>query len=249
MAQGERDDAAFPAADAHGGAAERGPSDLPAQSFRLRAARSTSFTVPNPQLGRQTGSQYLAILDFDQTLAASEVSFFDADTSDVVEEVFGGATRYERLSAFMIDTISRGVLLAIVSFNSAGVIKQVLHAAGWTEHFGDRVYGRDEVHRYNSSKAACISHELIKPLHLTAQDVIFVDDDAHNCRAVLQLGAKVVHVNHRGGMGEAEVAAVSVWLEQRSRSFGRSSFTNAICSLARQVNSRLKLNGGQDLPV
>lgn len=200
----------------------------------------SSSPPPQASLGLKPGERCLAVLDFDQTLASSEVSYFEAESDDVLEAVFGGSARHAQLSAFLNDLISRGVVLAIVSFNSAQLIKRVLSAAGWTDHFDERIFGSDEVHRYNYSKALCISHALIKPLLLAPEDVIFVDDCAHNCRTVMELGVKAVHVNRKGGMGEPEVDAVRKWLE--SRALNRASFTDAVSQLA--VPSAVK-----ELPV
>jgi FMN phosphatase YigB (HAD superfamily) len=205
--------------------------------------------------GRQTGALFLVVLDFDQTLAVSEISFFEASSGDVRVEVFGGVPRHDLLSRFLLELSSRGASLAIVSYNSAVLIRQILRAVGWEAHFGDRVYGRDEVHRYNHSKSACIKHELMQPLRIVSADTIFVDDDAHNCRAVMQLGVRAVHINHPGGMGEKEMGAVMEWVDARVRAVHRkSSFSSAIGSLRQSVADRLKRTGdargnSHNLPV
>ncbi|KAJ1632861.1 hypothetical protein T492DRAFT_1143142 [Pavlovales sp. CCMP2436] len=184
---------------------------------------------------RRTGGKLLAVLDFDKTLACEDVSFFDLDQDDVCAAVFGGEERFARLNAFLLGLASNGVLLAIVSFNSAGLIRRVLQAAQWVPHFGNRVFGLDEVHRYNSSKGACISHELVRPLRIAPEDVIFVDDSANNCRSVKQIGAMVVHVNRGGGMGEPDFAAVLEWLSARAQPGRRSPVAGALGALSRRL--------------
>lgn len=158
-----------------------------------------------------------AIFDFDQTLAVDEVAEFDEDVEDARETVMGGLERCHEVGAHLRGLAEQGVLLGIISFNTLRTIRSVLQCLGWAHLFGDRIWGDMQVCGHNFSKGSCLQEEVLRAFAVRAEDAIFVDDSADNCRDVLRTcpGVTVVHVVRGSGMRPTEMGQVSAWVADR----------------------------------
>lgn len=121
----------------------------------------------------------LAIFDFDQTLAATEVSPF-IGRADMRDRGFGGAERVRMLHAMLVElTTQCSVICAICSVNSKDVIQPALQTLDLLGFFQSaNIYDRAYYENCRCSKSRVISDAIV-PIATggLAQDVLFVDDD------------------------------------------------------------------------
>lgn len=176
----------------------------------------------------------LLALDFDCTLAAREINF-DADLwADMRVAGFGGVDRVQALDALFSELSDRGVELAIVSYNSSAVCRKALRAVGLARHFPpDRVFGSDTFCTTSSvrnspaspvapgrwRKDLLIEQLLLSPLGISADALLFVDDDASHIADVAQslpsaqtlLLSPAEHCETAQGIQGAQMEAIRRW--------------------------------------
>ncbi|KAL1504326.1 hypothetical protein AB1Y20_010732 [Prymnesium parvum] len=177
------------------------------------------------------------VFDFDQTLSAEEIGMYH-DHSNMMERGFGGAHRVEQLRRLLHRLQQGGALLFIVSYNSKKVICKALQIVGLAAYFdAARIFGREtwECQRGSGrwSKAAVVRDEIVAPLALPPQGLLFVDDDPAHCHDVAAAfpDARVIAVPReprnrragglpRGGVQPAHLEAICGWAKARGAYVG-----------------------------
>jgi len=132
----------------------------------------------------------IAVFDFDQTLAADEVTNW-IDRASMVPRGFGGAERVAMLRECLQQLTSEHLVpLAICSVNSKDIIKPALQTAGLFGFFGsaadDNIFDREQWAACGGLKSRVIA-ELILPRFggaSTGEGLLFVDDDPGHVRDV-----------------------------------------------------------------
>ena len=76
----------------------------------------------------------VCVFDFDQTLAADEVTFL-LDRASMVDRGFGGPERISMLRAMLTALTEHKVVLAVCSLNSRDVIRLALTSVGLSDFF------------------------------------------------------------------------------------------------------------------
>ncbi|KAJ1639748.1 hypothetical protein T492DRAFT_934187 [Pavlovales sp. CCMP2436] len=168
-------------------------------------------------------------IDFDGTLAVRDVAPWD------MTAVFGNKQRVEQVGDWLRELKGLGSSLQIVSRNARAVIKPCVQHAGWTDLF-DEIFGREDVERYSAwhgRKSVLLGKLLVAKNGLRCEDVLFVDDDASNCRDVEKHlpGMGIVHVKGKRGLESDDMQKVVAWARLRDSQAGvlhhQSSFSNA----------------------
>jgi hypothetical protein len=134
-----------------------------------------------------THAARIAVFDFDQTLAADEVTNW-IDRASMAARGFGGSERIAMLRECLQRLTSEySVPLAICSVNSRDKIKPALQTAGLFEFFGSsNIFDRDQWQACGQLKSRVIA-ELILPCFggaRTGEGLLFVDDDPGHVRDV-----------------------------------------------------------------
>lgn len=206
----------------------------------------------------------LLALDFDCTLASREINF-DADLwASMLESGFGGADRVQALDALFSElSDTHGVELAIVSYNSSAVIRKALRAVGLARHFPpERVFGSDAFVTTSSlrnspvspvapgrwRKDILIQQLLLSPLGLSADGLLFVDDDASHIDDVAQTlpSAQTLLLTPDGesetaqGIQGAQMEAIRRWAAGDEPDSPREVMSDRLSHLSvQQVSDRL----------
>ena len=143
----------------------------------MPAARVHSTALPNVRR--------VAVFDFDQTLAADEISIWGWD--NIVDRGFGGEERVAMMRAMLQQLREQGAACAIVSFNTKTTIERALSAINLLGFFRrDLIFGRDNVKwpEEGWKKSSVIGQRILAPLGLADSELFFMDDDPSNVRDV-----------------------------------------------------------------
>ena len=133
----------------------------------------------------------VCVFDFDQTLAADEVTFL-LDRASMVDRGFGGPERISMLRAMLTALTEHKVVLAVCSLNSRDVIRLALTSVGLSDFFEPTmIFDRSDYVRCGSLKSQVILRAILPKVLMSSQaNTLFVDDDpAHIKDATLRLRA------------------------------------------------------------
>lgn len=129
----------------------------------------------------------LAVFDFDQTLAAAEVSPW-IDRAGMQDRGFGGAERVRMLRDMLTElTVTHGVTCAVCSLNCKDVIRPALQTVELLGFFGSaspQIYDGDAFEAHGNSKSRVIAEAIIPAVGPGTQDVLFADDDPAHIKDV-----------------------------------------------------------------
>jgi hypothetical protein len=195
------------------GGAQKVHSFLTNLSIASQFITHTQFTPQSclPMMG----AHRIAVFDFDQTLAAAEVSMW-IDRASMPRRGFGGEERIAMLDHMLRELRNHDIICTICSVNSRDVIRSALDTVGLLGYFclgeelKERLAAADPDHlpanyiirdradytRHGSRKSAVIAQTILAPLRLSYDGLLFVDDDTGHIKDVsLRLpGATVMHV-------------------------------------------------------
>ena len=145
----------------------------------------------------------VVVFDFDQTIAADEISIWGWD--NIVDRGFGGEERVSMLRTMLQQLVERNIACAIVSFNTKSTIERALSATRLLGFFRrDLIFGRDNVRwpEEGWKKSSVIAQRILAPLGLLERDLFFLDDDPSNVRDVA-LAFPKSHALHVPRVGDA----------------------------------------------
>jgi len=237
----------------------RGPApqqriQVPLESFRSRAVDPGSYWSVSQRGPQPKRSKKIAVFDFDQTLAADEITIWGWD--NIVDRGFGGAERVSMLREMLAALHEDNVGCSVVSFNTKVTIERALSAIDLLKFFKrELIFGRDIIDwpAIQWRKSTVIAQRIILPSSLSESDVCFADDDPNNILDVASVlpGVCAIHVPRvqqttpfvasvakpKGGMQRVHVDRVLRWAAEASAS-GASAANPKEMSKGHHVNGR-----------
>ena len=155
----------------------RGPApqqriQMPLESFRSRAVDPGSYWSVSQRGPQPKRSKKIAVFDFDQTLAADEISIWGWD--NIVDRGFGGAERVSMLREMLAALQENNIGCSVVSFNTKVTIERALSAIDLLKFFKrELIFGRDIIDwpAIQWRKSTVIAQRIIFPSSLSESDV------------------------------------------------------------------------------
>jgi hypothetical protein len=155
----------------------RGPApqqriQVPLESFRSRAVDPGSYWSVSQRGPQPKRSKKIAVFDFDQTLAADEITIWGWD--NIVDRGFGGAERVSMLREMLAALHEDNVGCSVVSFNTKVTIERALSAIDLLKFFKrELIFGRDIIDwpAIQWRKSTVIAQRIILPSSLSESDV------------------------------------------------------------------------------
>lgn len=218
---------------------------------------------------RNYPSKRVAVFDFDQTLAADEITIWGWE--NIVDRGFGGPERVSMLKDMLESLNERHIACAIVSFNTKATIERALSAINLLIYFRrDLIFGRDNVKwpLLGWKKSTVILKSVLIPLSLGEADLFFADDDPNNIRDVVtalpkanalhipRVGTATPFVAHvarpLGGMQRVHVERVLSWIKGEDSASTAASASTASASTSAacaRIAEAAEATGSADAPA